>query len=68
MMTQGPLVGEAEANEAIGASMKVEDALRQALGKGYTSQHRDGMRKLRAALLAGERSWRTPGIWVTVED
>jgi hypothetical protein len=67
MLTQGPLVGEAEVEDAAGAVAAVRADLRGALGDRYGQGHEEALRKLEAALRGGQKNWRTAGVWVQLE-
>lgn len=67
MLNNGPLVGDAEAETPAQAFDELEGALRGALGGKYTDQHSLAVRRMGADYAAGVKSWRLPGVWVTLE-
>jgi hypothetical protein len=67
MLTQGPLVGEAEVKDAAGAVQAVRGELVDALGDRFGQDHEEALRRLEGALRGGQKSWRSAGVWVTLE-
>lgn len=66
MLTQGPLVGEVEAEDLAEACWALDEGLRKSLGDNYTAEHAQAVSKVRSHLETGATDFRSAGVWVQV--